>query len=420
MSGVAPYPGAAQFVADGAHWTRWPALVPLMPLRRILLMFWLTAALLAGGVALTAALNPYGATPSRLIDPIFRKVKQERLATPYLLRTAEPETILLGSSRVQMGMRIEQVERDGVMNAAIKGATLSQIARIVDVALLNPRLKRIVWGVDFFAFGTRWDRDDPNFDARIAYRVPARIEDTLLSLDALGDGLDMAKRALRGRARLSATMRAGVPWSAQMICAQYASDRIGGLDAATPANIAMQLRDIAYLYDRFEFSPAHLELFRRTVAKILAHHVRLILFVPPMSAYELEFIRQSGHWSDLEKFKRALAAVAPFEDYAAFNGMAVKDAFYLQVIHFKVAPGEEILRTLLGMPVAACDADARLVAQSGVHIDAANVDAILAMEDRWRDDQTDRDSRYSRLVADAVRQAKIDQTTGSTGESADE
>jgi hypothetical protein len=391
-----------------------------MPSRRILLLLCLTAALLAGGIVVTAALNPYGATHSRLIDPIFRKVKQERLATPYLLRTAAPETILLGSSRVQMGMRIEQVERDGVMNAAIKSATLSQIARIVDVALLNPRLKRIVWGVDFFAFGTRWDRDDPNFDARIANRVPARIEDTLLSLDALGDGLDMAKRALRGRAHLPATMRADAPWSAQMICAQYAIDRFGGLDAATPADIAMQLGNIAYLYDRFEFSPAHLELFRRTVAKILAHHVQLILFVPPMSAYELEYIRQSGHWNDLEKFKRALAAIAPFEDYAAFNAMAVKDELYQHVIHFKVAPGQEILRTLLGMPMATCDADARLVAQSGVHIDAANVDAILAIEDRWRDDQMGRESRYSRLVADAVRQAKIDQTAGSTAESVDE
>src|SRR5271167_9194 len=157
------------------------------------MMFALTAMLIAGGIALTWLLNPFGATRSDFIDPIFRKVKRERLATPYMLRVAQPETLLIGSSRVLMGMRIEQGERDGVMNAAIKGATLSQISRIVDVALQNPRLKRIIWGVDFFAFSTHWKLMDPNFDARIADNPETRLEETLLSLDALGDGFDLVR-----------------------------------------------------------------------------------------------------------------------------------------------------------------------------------------------------------------------------------
>src|ERR1700723_1525880 len=105
-------------------------------------MFALTGVLIASGIALTWLLNPLGATRCSFIDPIFRKIKVERVAIPYLLRIEQPETVLLGSSRIRMGMRIEQGERDGVMNAAINGATLKQISRIVDVALRNPRLKR--------------------------------------------------------------------------------------------------------------------------------------------------------------------------------------------------------------------------------------------------------------------------------------
>jgi len=380
-------------------------------------MFALTGVLIAGGIALTWLLNPFGATRSAFIDPIFRKVKRERLATPYLLRTARPETLLLGSSRVLMGIRIEQGYRDGVMNAAIKGATLSQISRIVDVALQNPRLKRIVWGVDFFAFSTHWIADDPNFDARIADNPEVRLEDTLLSLDALGDGFDLFKRSLRGRARLTASMKAGVPWPMELICDQYVTDREDGLDLGTPAQIALQMRQIMYLYRRYEFSPAQAAIFRDTVNRIRARNVELLLFVPPMSEYELELIRQSGHWGDLEKFKRAIAAIAPFYDFAAYNGMAPRDEFYLQVIHFKSAPGHQILRLLLGTDSAPCNDDARIVAQSAIRADAASIDRVLATENRMRDEAISRDSRYSRAAAEAIRFSQTELAAGNRAES---
>ena len=385
--------------------------------RRIRLMFALTGVLIAGGIALTWLLNPFGATRSRLIDPIFRRIKRERLATPYMLRVAQPETILLGSSRVLMGMRIEQGERDGVMNAAIKGATLKQISRIVDVALLNPRLKRIIWGVDFFAFSTHWKFQDPAFDARIADDPAMRLEDTLLSLDALGDGFDLFKRSLRGRSRLKATVTAAVPWPMELICNEYVNDRMDGLDVGTPKQIAIQLHQIWYLYRRYEFSQAQLELFRDTAQRIRAHNVELLLFVPPMSEYELELIRQSGHWGDLETFKRALVTTGPFYDFAAYNEMAPRDEYYLQVIHFKAAPGHQIMRMLLGADAPTCNEDARMVAQSALRVDAASIDRVLAAEAQMRDRASAQDSRYSRAAAEALRYSKAEMTAGDSDES---
>ena len=66
-------------------------------------MFALTAVFIAGGIALTWLLNPFGATRSRFIDPIFRKIKRERLATPYLLRVAQPETVWAPVSSLTVG-----------------------------------------------------------------------------------------------------------------------------------------------------------------------------------------------------------------------------------------------------------------------------------------------------------------------------
>lgn len=376
--------------------------------RRLLLMAALTAAIIAGGGALAWLLNPYGATSSRLINPIFRKIKYDRLVTPYLLRDTRPETVMVGSSRVQIGMRIAQGERDGVMNAAIQGATIAQIEEIIDVALLNPRLKRIIWGVDFFAFNSTWDAPDPNFNARIADRLRARIEETLLSLDALGDGFDMLKLALHGRARLRPVMAAPAPWPQALICREYVIDRNNGLDLSPAASIALQLSQIIHLYDPYTFSPEMLARFQRIVAKVRARKVDLILFVPPMSEYELELIRQAGAWDNFERFKRAIAASSPFIDFAAYNAMAARDEFYLQVIHFKPAAGFQMLRMMLGRPTAACGEDARAVSESAIAVNAGNIGEVLARERRMRDEATLSPNRYSRAAGVAFSGLRAD------------
>lgn len=371
--------------------------------RRLRLMAALTAAILAGGVALVWLLNPYGATSSRLVDPIFRRIKYDRADTPYLLRAARPETVLVGSSRVQLGMRIEQGERDGVLNAGIRGATLAQIAAIIEVALINPRLRRIVWGVDFFAFNATWDAPDPDFNARIADRPRARIEDTLLSLTALDDGFNMLKLALMGRARLRPAMAAPAPWPRALICREYIIDRNDGLALAPPARVATQLGQIIHLYDPYTFAPRMLARFRRIVATIRARKVELILFVPPMSEYELELIRQAGDWGRFERFKRALAASSPFIDFAAYNAMARRDDFYTQVIHFKPDAGFQILRLMLGMAAPACGADARAVNVSAIAVNAGNIDDVLARERRMRDQAVSSPNRYAWAAGVALR-----------------
>jgi hypothetical protein len=376
--------------------------------RRIRLMLALTGALIAVGIGLTWLLNPLGATRSRFIDPIFRKIKVERVTTPYLLRIAQPQIVLLGSSRVRMGMRIEQGERDGIMNAAINGATLKQISQIVKVALRNPRLRRIIWGVDFFAFSGRWDSEDPSFNARMENSPEARLEDTLLSLDALGDGFDLLRRSLRGRVRLPPTMRANVPWPTDLICDQFVAGRMDGLPMDTPEEIEMQMRQVLLLYRRYEFSRAQMDIFRDTVQDIRAHKIDLLLFVPPMSEYELELIRLSGHAGDLDSFKRAIATVAPYYDFAAYNAMAPRDDFYVHVVHFKAAAGYQIMRLLLGMDLATCNDDARIVAQSALWVNAASADRVLATEAEMRDRAVAQDSRYSRMAAEAVRLSSSD------------
>ena len=128
-------------------------------------------------------------------------------------------------------------------------------------------------------------------------------------------------------------------------------------------------------------------------------------------------IRQTGHWGDLDKFKRAIAAVAPFYDFAAYNAMAAHDEFYLHVIHFKAAPGHQIMHLLLSTDTATCNDDARIVAQSALLVDAASIDRVLATEAQMRDRAIAQDSRYSRAAAEAVRYSKSEMAAGAGDDS---
>jgi len=367
-------------------------------------MFALTVVLIAGATGFNYLVNPYGAWRCELINPIYRNLTGDRAQMPYQLWTTAPETLLIGSSRVQVAMRIEQGYRDGVLNASIGAATMPEIAQIVTRALQNPQLRRIVWGVDFYAVNGRLHHVNPSFEARLALEPGMLVEDSLLSLDALGDSVDELKRAIRGRGKLKPTVAANIPWPPELICTQFVAQRSHGLVAATPANIKSALAQVqSWFYADYEFSPEVAAHFREVVELARAHKVEVILFVPPMSEYELELIRQGGRWPDFERFKRAVAAAGPAWDFAAYNRLARADDLFLDVLHLKPAAGNEILRIMLRMKPLSCDGDAKIVAESAVQIDSASVDGVLMREAHERDEAAATATRYAEIAAAALR-----------------
>jgi hypothetical protein len=371
--------------------------------RRIALMFALTGALVAAAVAFNYLANPYGAWPTRLIDPMFRRIDQERTVTPYLLRSERPATILLGSSRVLMGMRIEQGCRDGFLNAALSAATIAQLKSELDVALANPALRRIVWGVDFFSFDQRWLKSDPDFERRIAGSREELVTDTLLSLSAFEDGYDFLRRAMRGAKKLSPEARAPVPWPDGFLCDRLNAPDRRGLQATGTAEIETELAQDLPDYARYRFAPATMDLFRAAIERARARGIEVILFIPPMSRYELELIRQSGRWDAFEDFKRRLAAVGEFWDFSGYNDMSRADAFFMHVMHFKTPVGALMLRMMLGDGLARdCSPAVEVVKRSAMRVDDASVQDAIALQDQSMRAATESESRYSRLAAAAL------------------
>jgi len=369
--------------------------------RRLVLMLAMCAAILACGALANYLLNPYGVWQSRLVDPIFRKPKDEHVALPYLVQTATAHTLLVGSSRVAFGMRIDELEGVGVLNAGIRAATIPQSCAIVHTALQNDHFKLIIWGVDFFAFNETWKDQDREFERRLAGGLGSWLEDTLLSLSALDDGWADMKRAMRGRAKLPVTATRTAPWPPDLICNDFEATRHLGLIATPASEVKRQLSDDVPGYLQYHLSNAFLDLFRQTVERARSQGVQVILFVPPMSEYELELVRQSGQWRTFQNWKRALAAIGPLWDFSGYNQVAASDQFFMHIMHCKTAVGETILRLLTGESLPPCFTMSKVVADSAIRIDRSNVDQALALQDQMRASaRTDR--RYVELAAAAL------------------
>jgi len=364
-------------------------------------MLVLTGIIVTLGVGWNYALNPYGAWRIALLPSVFRTVQHERMVDPYLLRSARPSTILLGTSRVYMGMPIDQGERSGVMNAALTAATIPQLGALTELALRTGPPRRIVWGVDFFTFDSKWNHVDADFDRRVAGNLPLKIGDTLLSLDALRDSDKMVGRARAGISRLPSTMTAPIPWPDAMICAQFRIPTKKGLENSSSTEVRNELLQDLPDYSTYQFSPDLFARFSSTIGKARAQGIEVDLFIPAMSQYELELIRQAGQWQNFQNFKRKLVKVAPFWDFSGYNQIARTDSMFMHIMHFKVPVGMEILRIVFGMDAPRCAGPATVVAQSAQHIDAENIEAALAMQDRLMTEAAAHESRYSRAVAES-------------------
>ncbi len=330
----------------------------------------------------------------------------ERVTTPYRLRTTAPATVLLGTSRVVFGMPIEQGYKDGFLNAGLSAARPAEIGKEVRLALRNPHLKRIIWEVDFFTFDERL-KCVPDTCARLDGSLRLLILDNLLSSEALDAGWHMLGRAISGRRALDRKVLEPIPWPQDFICERFQTEARRGLDNVGQKGALQQILSETPLYKGSVCCGAGLALFRDVVNEINRAGVELIVFLPPMTQYELEEIRQSGLWPTFEQFKRGLTASVSYWDFSGYNQIAHTDSMFLDVVHMKPEVGMTILRQLLGMPDSKC-AEMRLVTGSALRVSPENIDQVLALQDARERAAIAQPNQYSQVVARAIADGRED------------
>jgi len=267
-------------------------------------------------------------------------------------------------------------------------------------------LKRIIWAVDFFTFDKRLGCD-PDTCARLDGSLRLLIVDNLLSSEALDSSFSLLKRAIAGPKILSGKALAPVPWSEDFICRRFQTQAAIGLVNVGENGSLRQILSESPLYRNMTCCDEGMALFRGTVDEIKRAGVQLILFLPPMTQYELEEIRQNGLWPRFQQFKRDLTLLAPYWDFTGYNELARTDTMFLDVVHMKPEAGMTILRMLLHLPDSQCR-DTGIVRDSGLWVDTHDIDQVLTLQDDRERAANVEPNKYARLVARALGQGHGD------------
>ena len=370
-------------------------------------MFAALAMLVGALLATNYLVNPFGAWRINLIDPIFRSLDQARLATPYIARTSRPDTLLVGNSRVVLGMEIAQVCRNGFLNGAFMGGRVAENAAMVELALENPHLKRIVWQLDFVSFDQTLDGfADRDTEDRLCHPWRTIVPDTLLSSDALNESWRELGRARLGRSNLWPEQVAAIPWPPELIKRAIEVAPGTRLDMLPVATLQEHVRVIVDFYRDFRLSLAALKLTAASVREARARGVEVILYTPPLNEYELEGIRQTGNWELFKQWKRQILTLGSYADFSGYNGIARLDFLFTDIRHYKPAIGFPILRNVLGLDCTGCGLVAATVNASVLAMSEALCERTLAIQDARMKAATAADSRYSKMVAEIIAATK--------------
>jgi hypothetical protein len=355
-------------------------------------MLVLLATLLGGVAAFCWAANPYAAWRADPIAEIPRlhpqpaDEAQQRARAAYRIRLVHPQTILLGSSRVLIGMPVDDRLHEEVLNAAVSGASVDEVDALLRLASRNSRLRQVIWGIDFFAFtqqmeGFRYREIGTRLALDGIGMILQRVRETLLSAQAVDYSREAFARAWAGIEMRPKPL--STPWPAEVLRDTLAYAREDGLIGTADNYVSQQLPGMDWLYRTYKPSSKQLALARDLVTRTRANGIDLVMFVPVLSECELEIIRAAGAWRTFQQWKRdLLAAVGPYRDFSGYNDVARDEALFVDVYHYKSAVGQVMLVTMRGESCTTCGETAQVIRDSGVWVDADTIDNHLARQDQ--------------------------------------
>ena len=340
---------------------------------RTLLLFIAILAMLAA--AFDAVVDPYmvwGAPRIAHFNAI-KPASQDRpaMVKSYLFRRMKPQTLILGSSKAQVGIdpqtRLLPEDAGRVFNLGLAGIWTSDLFDVTRVTTESAPIHRILLLVDLIDFmqPSRPSADGssalpflPDWRRRLTERAEA-----LLSLDALKDsvatvlgqngrypsGFTVAGRMLEGDFQRTAD-RDG----AAMMFDQKRSYML--------YKIVLTTERLAAMSDRRQVDTT-------AISQILAlcrqRHIEIDIAISPVHAEELRAVALAGLWPRYEAAKRALTGIVAAEgggqvalwDFMGFDPISTetvpasgdragRTVWFWEPNHFRPALGEKMLTTI--------------------------------------------------------------------------
>ena len=384
------------------------------------------AGLLAVAFALVATANvvvdPNGYLPVPAI-PGFNATKYFADATrtqkSIRLTQGEFDTIVAGTSRALVGIDPTHPSFAGrrVFNSALRGTNLYEMERVLEFARREQHVELLVWGLDLLAFSgqrtTARDFESSLFDGRFH---PTWLASYLLSSDTARKSWATVRRN-RKASRLHYHPDSGF--------FDLTGSKIDHRTAFTRVLVENFLVS-RETYGGFEYSQDRLERFRKILDDFSRDGTRIVLFVSPVHARQLEAMDALGLFESFEGWKRDLVRVVDeverergveialwdFSGYTTITSEDVPPAagdapaspmrWYWDSSHYKKETGGLLLDRILGGDASAAPAD------FGVRLTPETLEPALA---RIRRDRERYRAAHPDEVADVIRLAEATRDT---------
>lgn len=335
------------------------------------------AALACFCVALGVGVDPYrvyGTAEVRgwtALKP--RAYEQSVMAKTYALKRVAPVTLLLGNSRVEVGIDPASpqwpAEARPVFNAGHAGTGPETALLMLREAIAVRAPSQVFLALDIQDFLQPATAPGPASAVPIA-NMRQRWRDwiaTTLTIDAELDSL----ATLIGQDETSGATMTALGFNPKRDYAVYtASNGFGELFAQKTAAYDRMYRQ--YPHPTFA-DPMAIESFRtleQVIAVAAQHRIELTLFVHPYSADYLEMLHRAGLWDSFENWKRALVRVteaararspvalrlfdfsgyddASTERVPALGDRRTRMRWHWESGHYQSALGERLLSVMLG------------------------------------------------------------------------
>jgi hypothetical protein len=356
---------------------------------------------LLGAIALPNGLiDPFSVFGSVFGAPLIAGVNAikspgpDRFFKPLQMSARRPHTVLLGSSRVMMGLDPDDLSGKKAYNLGIPAATIPETIALARHALADAPVARLIIGVEY-----------DSFDGRVDYYPSFRL--AILGRFALWRGLpdmlisDLALTRARNTFLFS---RRHTP-------APY---RANGLrlipDKPTEGDPTDRILQDVGDYTRLD---AELTGVDRSVARVadfvasVPKRVAVTVFVTPSHAALEEVVDREGLRPAYNAWLKSLVDICaqrgiPLWDFAGYNWvttfeMAVARDVYYDGSHFRPAVGGIVLKTMQTGDV---------LAGFGVPLTPANLSGFLAEQPAAREIWHERQPGDVRMITEAIDKAR--------------
>lgn len=273
-----------------------------------------------------------------------------------------PQTILLGTSRTADGMRTDHPALlDGTTyNMALGGQPIHESLVLFKHALKHGKLRRVVIGLDFFAFNAYWATDAVD-EKRL---VPGTNFDLLFNTSTFSDSIT--------------TIRHSLP-EIEIISSAHAG---GTADSAIP--MRLRFKEVEKIFVTYHRPPPFQRYaytnpktgsnsimdFQEMLNLAYANHIELYMFISPSHAWHWEGLANLGLWENWQQWKQTLVnlnhqeaaktGIAAYQlwDFSGYNSITSEAVpatnaehnmkWYADSSHYNRACGDLILDRVLG------------------------------------------------------------------------